>query len=475
VSMKHFWARMGLRGRMVLVMASILVGLIGAAGILVINRVQRMVDAETEASTERLAVVVGDAMQAFGEVGEVDGLKQFLVNLDESGAVARTHAVRGPVTVNDFDEREGAAPRDQAEEQVLAAGTELKVVDTEAHRIRYVTPILAEQRCLSCHASAAEGDVLGVASVTTSTESADSAQNSLDRLVAGTFLSAIALTLFVLIVALTRTLVRPIKCIAATLHEGAEQVNQAAEQVSGASQSLAAGATEQASSLEETSAALEQLAAVTQNNASSAKDANELAENTCSAVREGNQTVNQLNAAMAAINDSADQIGKIVKLIEEIAFQTNLLALNAAVEAARAGVHGRGFAVVAGEVRTLAERAAQAAGEITGLIEDSIARAGEGGKVAGAVGDALSAMLVDVTKGASLVDGIAQASTEQAQGVGQINVAVSQMDKVTQQNAAGAQESAAAAEEMSSQAAHVKSVVEELSALICGRRDEVAT
>ncbi len=241
------------------------------------------------------------------------------------------------------------------------------------------------------------------------------------------------------------------------LTEGVNQVNDAAGQVSAASQQLAEGASEQASSLEETSSALEQMAAMTRTNAANAKEANALAATAHGAAEQGDKT-------MTAINESSDQISKIIKVIEEIAFQTNLLALNAAVEAARAGEHGKGFAVVADEVRNLAQRAAQAAKETTGLIENSVNKSREGA-------EAIKAIVGGVAKVTELINGIAKASDEQALGVEQVNTAVAQMDKVTQQNASGAEESASAAEELSAQAASTKALVDELIVLVQGHQN----
>jgi methyl-accepting chemotaxis protein len=281
------------------------------------------------------------------------------------------------------------------------------------------------------------------------------------------FSAGTVLAIFCAIV-IARRITGPLRKIITGLNEGADQVNDAAGQVAGASQSLAEGASEQASSLEETSSALEQMAAMSRTNAENGAQANTLSVQARDAAHGGDQTMARLQDAMTAINDSAGQISKIIKVIEEIAFQTNLLALNAAVEAARAGEHGKGFAVVADEVRNLAQRAAEAARETTGLIENSVTKAKEGTDVAREVGEALGAIVGDVGRVTELINGIANASQEQAQGVEQINSAVAQMDRVTQQNASNAEESASAAEQLNAQAATVKSVVGELASLVSG-------
>ncbi len=273
-------------------------------------------------------------------------------------------------------------------------------------------------------------------------------------------------------VSFARSISKPINRIIAGLNEGSAQVHDAAAQVSSASQQLAEGSSEQAASLEETSSSLEQMAAMTRTNADNARQANALSEEARDAANTGDQTMHKLNDAMTGINESSDKISKIIKVQEEIAFQTNLLALNAAVEAARAGEHGKGFAVVAGEVRNLAQRAAEAARETTQLIEDSVTRARDGSSVAGDVGNALGSIVGSVEKVSELINGIAGASEQQAQGVEQVNHAMSQMDKVTQQNAASAEECASASEELSAQAQNVRSMVDELVRVVGGRADQ---
>ena len=267
---------------------------------------------------------------------------------------------------------------------------------------------------------------------------------------------------------LIRSIVKPVTGIIQGLMSGAEQVASAAEQVSSASQDLAESASEQASALEEVSSSLEEMSAMTKQNAGNADQANTLAREARKASEDGNQATQRMVNAMDAISQSANETSRIIKTIDEIAFQTNLLALNAAVEAARAGEAGKGFAVVAEEVRNLARRAGEAARNTSELIEGSVNNTRAGGEIAREMAGVLENITTSSAKVSDLVEEIAAASREQAQGIDQVNVAVGQLDQVTQKNASGAEESASASEEMNSQAEGMKDMVRELTAVIGG-------
>ena len=272
----------------------------------------------------------------------------------------------------------------------------------------------------------------------------------------------------VLIWFFSRRLSEPIYRIIDGLNEGADQVAAAASQVSSASQTLAAGSSEQAASLEETSASLEQMSSMTKLNADNSVQANVLMQEASTSVQSASVSMAELTASMADILKASEETSRIVKTIDEIAFQTNLLALNAAVEAARAGEAGAGFAVVADEVRNLALRAAEAAKNTSGLIEGTSKKIREGSEYVNKSNVVFSRVAESTVKIGDLIGEIAAASSEQARGIEQVNIAVSEMDKVTQQNAATAEESASASEEMHAQAEQMKGMVNELVAIVGG-------
>jgi methyl-accepting chemotaxis protein len=263
-----------------------------------------------------------------------------------------------------------------------------------------------------------------------------------------------------------RNLSKTLGRISDSLNEGSDQVASASGQVSSASQSLAEGASEQAGSIEETSASLEQMSSMTKQNAENARQADALMKETHQVVARAKEAMNDLAESMQEIAKASEDTSKIMKTIDEIAFQTNLLALNAAVEAARAGEAGAGFAVVSDEVRNLALRAADAAKNTAGLIEQTVKTVDSGSEYVTRTSEAFGNVAESVNKAGSLMVEIAAASMEQAQGIGQVNTAMAEMDSVTQKNAASSEESAAAAEEMNAQAEQMKAIVGELAAIV---------
>lgn len=239
---------------------------------------------------------------------------------------------------------------------------------------------------------------------------------------------------------------------AVTLSSAARELSSVADDISSSAQS-------QASSLEETAASMEEITATVKQNADNAHQASQLAASSRDVAGKGGRVVGQAVSAMAEINSSSRQIAEIITTIDEIAFQTNLLALNAAVEAARAGAQGRGFAVVAAEVRSLAGRSASAAKEIKGLIGVSSTKVEQGSSLVNQSGATLDEIVVGVKRVTDIVAEIAAASREQSQGIDEINRAVSQMDQITQQNAAQTEELSATAGTLAAQASELEALV----------------
>ena len=267
-----------------------------------------------------------------------------------------------------------------------------------------------------------------------------------------------------------RSLSRRLLAIADRLSMGATELTSTASQVSAASQTAASGVSEQAAALEETAAALEELSSMTKGNAAAAQDAKSISHRTRTAADSGSIDMEKLRGAMSAIHSSATNIASILKSIDEIAFQTNILALNAAVEAARAGEAGAGFAVVAEEVRALAQRSAQAARETAEKINVALQDSERGVTTAKDAAQHFSEIVQGSRAVDKLVGDIAASSSEQTQGIQQVTESTTQMDTVTQSNAAAAEEAAAQAQQLDAHARELGAVVGELMTLIGGRR-----
>lgn len=247
------------------------------------------------------------------------------------------------------------------------------------------------------------------------------------------------------------------------------QVNRSAEELNAASTSLSHGAAEQAASVEEISASVLTLGDQTRSNAENASAANKLAIEANKVAENGYRQMEKLSEAMNVITTRAEDTQKVIKSIDDIAFQTNLLALNAAVEAARAGVHGKGFAVVAEEVRNLAGRSAKAAGETAELIENMVEEISSGNAIASVTADALQEIVQGNSKSVDLAGEITHASSEQAEGVLQINQGLEQIEKVAQSNTTNAEQTATASEDMANTASMLSGLIAEfkLRAKVC--------
>jgi len=244
-----------------------------------------------------------------------------------------------------------------------------------------------------------------------------------------------------------------------TVRRGVDEINVGSREISAGNTDLSSRTEQQAASLEETAASMEQLAATVKQNADNARQANQLAASASDVAERGGSAVSEVVSTMQGISASSRKISEIVSVIDGIAFQTNILALNAAVEAARAGEQGKGFAVVAGEVRSLAQRSAQAAKEIKGLIEDSVTKVGAGSQQVERAGATMQEIVASVKRVTDIMGEISAASDEQSTGIDQVNRAVSQMDEVTQQNAALVEEAAAAAGSLQEQAERLAQAV----------------
>ena len=247
--------------------------------------------------------------------------------------------------------------------------------------------------------------------------------------------------------------------VVSEVRQGVDSVSSASVEIANGNHDLSARTEQTASNLEETAASMEQLTATVSQSADTARQANQLAGTAAQAAARGGEVVSQVVTSMQQITDSSRKISDIIGTIDGIAFQTNILALNAAVEAARAGEQGRGFAVVASEVRSLAQRSAEAAKEIKQLITTSVDNVQSGSAQVEQAGQSMQDIVHSVRRVSDLIGEITASSTEQRDGIGQVNQAVANLDQMTQQNAALVEESSAAAAAMHEQAQRLAQVV----------------
>jgi len=260
---------------------------------------------------------------------------------------------------------------------------------------------------------------------------------------------------------LIRSIQQPLNLAIAAADQiaGVDSVTTASAEIATGNHDLSARTEQTASSLQQTASSMEELTATVSQSADTARQANQLATSAAEAATRGGTVVAQVVTNMEAITQSSRRISDIIGVIDGIAFQTNILALNAAVEAARAGEQGRGFAVVASEVRSLAQRCAEAAKEVKTLINASVERVDSGAHLVTQTGLVMDEIVTSVRRVTDMMGEIASAATEQRDGIAQVNVAITNLDQMTQQNAALVEQSAAAAQSLQEQAQRLEQVV----------------
>jgi len=247
--------------------------------------------------------------------------------------------------------------------------------------------------------------------------------------------------------------------VVGNVRSSTDSITTASSEIASGNTDLSSRTEQTASNLQQTASSMEQLTGTVRQSADAARQANQLASSAAEVAARGGSVVSEVVSTMDEINASSKKISDIIGVIDGIAFQTNILALNAAVEAARAGEQGRGFAVVASEVRSLAQRSANAAKEIKGLINASVEKVESGSRLVADAGQTMSEIVGSVQRVTDIIGEITAASSEQSEGIGQVNTAVTQLDQMTQQNAALVEESAAAAESLKDQAQRLAEVV----------------
>lgn len=458
-----------------------------------------------EGSTHMIMAGIA-AMMATGDAADLTG---FLDQFRESRSITSLKVVPGEAVTQQFG-KGTRAPRqiDAVEQQVLDHGRPHSGIDEVAGKLVYraIVPMAASQNfmgrdCLKCHETRA-GTVLGVVSLQIGLDHIRQASRDFAAKALGGAAAFGALVVGLLYVYFARTVSRPLAEVDAQIRDISEghgdltrrlhvrsqdevgrlgtsfngfveklhavmvEVRRtanhaagAARELSGAADQLASGAQEQASALEETAASLEEITGTVKQTADNARQANQLAVGSQEVAERGGQVVTGAVQSMAEINHASRKIADIITTIDEIAFQTNLLALNAAVEAARAGEQGRGFAVVAAEVRNLAQRSASAAKEIKGLIQDSVGKVDVGSEQVSKSGETLTEIVSSVKRVTDIIGEIAAASQEQSSGIDQVNRAVTQLDQVTQSNAAQTEELSSTAQALATEAEQLQTLV----------------
>ena len=456
--------------RLLVRLSIVLVLILGAVLSFIVYRTQSTTMDQADDATRALASTVSDAVQAYGQSGDMTGLELFLENVAEASksgesTILEVRAVRGPATIPDFGERAGGEPKDDIDKAVLKSGELARVVDQEQSRVRYVFPLLVEEKCTACHSTTGNEKVLGLASVTVSTAHAEEQVQSMNLVILFTFIVALVVQGIALVVMLRLYLVRPMRALASNLRTGAEQIADASNNISEIASELAALDEEQAAMLEESSASLELIAEKTRETAANASESAKVSGHTMQTAEHGLEAMHRMTDAILEVKRSADETVPIIKAIDAIAFQTNLLALNAAVEAARAGDEGRGFAVVAEQVRELARRSAEAAKSTATLLDSSLHKSQDSVGAADEAAKVLEDIGAEIKRVASIIQEVNTRAAEQAESIVQIKTAVTQMDTAAQSRVENSQSAVESSQRLSQQADSLKQLVQSLETM----------
>ena len=410
---------------------------------------------------------------------DTEGLERILANVGNLAEIRRAFVLNSEedlyIASHDLSKAELGIDADMDALRTSGEGIfALNSTEQGESFMRGIVPVHATEDCLECHDDFNVGET--ICYIGLERWASDDISYLQSSFWGSIFIAFATVVLIGLITALliSRLVIKPINGVISRLTSGAQSLSASADQFSSHSDSIASGAGQQAASLEEVSSSLEELASVTRENANSVKQVSDLAGAARTSAQSGTEEMDLMNKAIAEIKTSSLQTAKIISTIDEIAFQTNLLALNAAVEAARAGEAGKGFAVVAEEVRNLAQRSAEAAKNTASLLASSREHADKGVAATDAIGSRLGEIVKGISEVSHLVEGVATASEEQSLGIEQINIAVSELDKVTQFNAENAQGSTERSRALAQQAAELTVVVEDLQAILKGSKNGVA-
>ena len=447
---------------------------------------------------ERLSKAINTTLDDAMNAGDMDKFARLLAeqqrvpDLQELSLHDRT----GKITHSSIPTRIKQSLPTELQTQLTTATGNIKFRTAESFEL--YQPIYATKACLECHVNWKAGEYCGATALRFSAAPLKTAEQSWatfnhhfgqENLLTTGVIAAVlgAMTVVLVLLALRYFMARPLTRLTDLLSEQARQVTEAAHAVESSSQSVANEASHQAASLEETSASMEELLSMTRRNAEHSDRANGLSRETTTAADQGVASMRQMKLSMQTLQTSNQDVAKIIKTIDDIAFQTNLLALNAAVEAARAGEAGLGFAVVADEVRALSKRSATAAKETADKIEHTLTNTDQCVGLCNQTSALLDGIVTRAHGLEELATEVANASKEQSSGIGQVNQAVSELDSVTQHNAAASEEGAAAAQQLKAQATALTQAVADLRTLVNGagksnstipatqRRDHVAT